>query len=241
MSNSAILLDKLYRFAVDLIAPNRCPFCERVITWNSYFCADCVHKIDLCGDELCRHCGKASYNCICSEGFPSYDECICVSYYVGDVCRAVLRMKESLGDNSTAFSQMMYRKLDVKCDLVISVPMTKVDKRKRGYNQSSLMAKRIAMLTNTPFSDKLLIKERKTQKQKTMSKAQRAENVKQAYKITNSDAIKGKSVLLVDDVLTTGNTLNECAKMLKLAGAKHVVAAVFTTTKLDNNKNQQID
>lgn len=231
MKIDAVFWDRVYRYAVDLFAPNRCPFCERVIPWDAFYCAACYHALPLCGEELCPRCGKEASECMCGEEYPAYDSCTCVAYYADAASRAVLRMKYSLGDNTAAFAQMLYRRLTGEFDLITGVPMQKDALRARGYNQASLMAKRLAMLTGAAYAPRLLIKVRKTRAQKELGKADRGKNVHGAFKVAEQNAVAGKRILLVDDVLTTGSTLHECARILKQAGALSVSAAAFATTR----------
>lgn len=109
-------------------------------------------------------------------------------------------------------------------DAVTYVPLTKKRLRKRGFNQSELLAKEISKLLDVPCINGLS-KIRETKSQQGRSKAERATNVKDAFEIANYD-VKNKIILLVDDVKTTGSTLNECAKVLK----KHKADKVFAVT-----------
>ncbi|NTV89043.1 MAG: ComF family protein [Clostridiales bacterium] len=125
-------------------------------------------------------------------------------------------------------------------DLVVSVPLHKDRKRERGYNQAQLLAREIGRLTRDDGSSgskaarsnrvkeasKLLERVRATEPQSSLDSAERHENIKGAFRITKPELIKGKKILLVDDIMTTGSTLNECAKALKEAGASYVAAAV---------------
>ena len=114
-------------------------------------------------------------------------------------------------------------KFFAKYDIIISVPMTKKKIAQRGYNQSELIAKEISKsIRNLKFLGDVLIKNKETAIQSTLDKKQRLENVKSAYKIENEQKIKEKSILLFDDIYTTGATCQECKKVLLEAGAKAV-------------------
>ena len=104
----------------------------------------------------------------------------------------------------------------------IPIPLHKTKKRKRGFNQSELIAKELSKSLNIPLKTDILVKTKKTQTQTNLTKEQRAENVKNAFIIKNPQSIEGKTVFLVDDVFTTGSTMKECAKTLKKAGATYV-------------------
>lgn len=107
-------------------------------------------------------------------------------------------------------------------DIIIPVPMFQHKKAKRGYNQSELIAKKIAHKLSIPMSTKVLIKQKDTPMQSSLGKEERIKNVQNVYKIEHSEKIIGKKVLLVDDIYTTGATTKECKKMLELAGSKKV-------------------
>lgn len=107
-------------------------------------------------------------------------------------------------------------------DIIIPVPISKKRKKERGYNQSLLIAKKIAKNENIKLKDNVIVKVKNNITQSKLNKEERAENVKNVYKITKNKEIIDKNILLIDDIFTTGATLNECSKMLKQAGAKKV-------------------
>ncbi len=107
-------------------------------------------------------------------------------------------------------------------DIIIPVPISKKRKKERGYNQSLLIAKEISLKENKNLGDKIISKVKNNNTQSKLNKEERAENVKNVYKITNNKEIINKNILLIDDIYTTGATLNECSKMLKQAGAKKI-------------------
>lgn len=110
-----------------------------------------------------------------------------------------------------------------KYDIIVCVPMNIKKKLLRGYNQSELIAKEIAKQLQIEKQFGNLIKIKNTKKQSTLTKEQRKINVKDAFAIKNAEKVKNKNVILFDDIYTTGNTVNECSKMLKQAGSNSVV------------------
>lgn len=123
-----------------------------------------------------------------------------------------------------------------KFDFVTCVPLTKKKRNKRGYNQSELLAKDCAKLFGTDFEN-ALIKSRDTTDQHELKAKERLKNLKDAFEINKSVDIKGKTVLLCDDIKTTGATLYECRKTLVKAGAKDVycVCIAVVPEKLIND------
>lgn len=118
-----------------------------------------------------------------------------------------------------------------KFDIIISVPLYKEKERVRGYNQSQLISRILSRETGIAENSGLLLKVRDTGRQSLLNRKERSLNIKDAFQLTNKDRVKGKTVLLVDDILTTGYTVNECSRILKEAGAKWVTAAVVASGK----------
>ena len=116
------------------------------------------------------------------------------------------------------------KKYNLNADIIIEVPISRERFRERGYNQSAIIARRVSKITGIIYGKDVLIKTKNNLRQSELSIQERKENVKDVYSIKNIELIKGKSVILIDDILTTGATLNECAKVLKENGAKEVIA-----------------
>lgn len=115
-------------------------------------------------------------------------------------------------------------------DIIIPVPISKKRKRLRGYNQSELIAKIVAKQINgLEYRCDVLYKRRDTLTQSSLNKEKRQENIKDAYYIKNEEVVQNKKILLLDDIYTTGSTVNECSKMLKQAGTKEI--GVLTLAK----------
>ena len=130
--------------------------------------------------------------------------------------------------NSKNFNALLY-----EYDIIISVPMDKKSERVRGYNQTTLILKYLSKSNlNSKFkkisvSTDNLIKVKKTKKQSLLSGIEREENVKNAFKLKNPEEIIGKNIIVFDDIYTTGSTINEISRLLKLNGAKKVLAFVL--------------
>lgn len=114
-------------------------------------------------------------------------------------------------------------------DIIVPVPISKKRLKRRGYNQSYLIAKEIAKILNCRLEKNSLLKEKDNIAQSTLNQKDREENVKCVYKVINKENIENKKILLIDDIFTTGSTVNECSKVLKSAGAKKV--DIFTIAK----------
>ena len=114
-------------------------------------------------------------------------------------------------------------------DLVVPVPLHPKRLQERGFNQSGLLAKEFSRRLGLPISFDLLVRKKWTQPQTRLNRKERLENVKGAFGLCEADAVRGRRILLLDDVFTTGTTLSECAKTLKRAGGSEV--HVLTVTR----------
>ena len=121
-------------------------------------------------------------------------------------------------------------KLEDKINAIIFVPMHNRRKAQRGYNQSELLAKYVADNLEIPLLEKHLIKSKLTIEQNKLGRAERMANLKDSFKV-NIEDIKDKEVLLIDDIITTGATMEECGKTLMEAGAKTVYGLALTSSR----------
>lgn len=121
-------------------------------------------------------------------------------------------------------------KLYQEIDLIIPVPIHKETRIKRGFNQTELLTEIIGESLNKNTLTDILIKSKYTREQASLDSADRMENLKDAFNVQNPNKIKDKSILLIDDVITTGSTVEECGKTLKISGCKRVIALSIATT-----------
>lgn len=112
-------------------------------------------------------------------------------------------------------------------DIIIPVPMHKIKKLERGYNQTEILSQDLAKNLNVLYNKNILVKVVNNKRQSSLSEKERHKNIKNVFKIKNSDKIKNKKIILVDDICTTSATLEECSKVLKVAGAKEILALVI--------------
>lgn len=118
-----------------------------------------------------------------------------------------------------------------KYDIIIIVPLSMQRKKERGYNQSLLVAKEISKIIEVPIKSKILYKTKNTIPQSSLNKDEREKNAKGVYKVTNIKKIQNKKILLIDDIYTTGNTVNECAYMFIQKGIQRENIGVLTIAK----------
>lgn len=232
-----ILKSGLLFHIAGLLFPARCYGCGEIIQRRVFLCDNCLKKAERL-ENPCTGCGKPEGECDCGKN--KFTLNITAPFaYTGSVVEAIHRFKFGGERNAHAFlaeymaESVKERFGGVELDLVTCVPQTARRKRQRGYNQSALLAKSCAKLLGLPCKEALL-KTRNTKDQHKLKAKERAENLKGAFSVNDTSVIDGKTVLLCDDIKTTGATLNECRKTLLKAGAKEVycvTAAVVT----DNN------
>lgn len=213
-------LRELRHSAVSLVFPNRCPFCDRIVGMREYWCSACYEKLPFVDEPI--------------EAPKYVDAVIACCYYTNKARSAILRMKKGGYIYSCdAFAVMMTEAvggLMESIDCVAAVPSTLRRRYELGYAQAEVIAKDIARRGGRPF--KRLLRAKGTKKeQKRLNSRERAENARNSFKIVNEKYIVGKTILLVDDVSTTGATFSAIAELLKLAGAKAVYAVSFAKTK----------
>lgn len=157
-----------------------------------------------------------------------FDHSLVIFHYSETIQNLIHLMKyKSLPGIATLFGRaighlVQERKIFYDLDMIIPVPLHSLRYRERGFNQATLIAREIGRLTQIPVKDKVLKRIRYTRQQAKFNKEERAENVRNAFRVTDASIVKEKNVALVDDVLTTGSTMNECAKVLRQCGARQI-------------------
>lgn len=206
---------KIIETILNLIYPNVCGFCGDIN--NENICTECSKKIE-------------KYKILRIEKSTSkYIERQCFIYkYEGKIREAILKFKfQEEAYLYRTFTKIILDNLEVceyikKFDIIIPVPIHRKRRWERGYNQSELVANEISKQLIINTEKNLLIKIRNNPKQSTLKLEERKSNVKNVYEVKQNQKIKDKKILLIDDIFTTGNTVNECAKKLKEAGASKV-------------------
>lgn len=207
---------------------------------NRYgLCDECKSKIEFLHDDICHKCGRrekseADYclTCQAHERHFLRNRSVCV--YDG-VAKTLIHRYKFGGKKYYCryFANTLVDKyLDegYDCDVVVSVPISKERARKRGYNQSQIVAKSLAESLKLPYVGECIVKSKDNIEQAKLSGKEREENVLGVYKVIDKTAVKGKRVLVVDDVLTTGATMSEVARVLYKAGAQKVEGLTICAT-----------
>lgn len=219
------------------VFPRRCELCGEVTELDEARCEEC-RKLKRIEGELCRKCGIPKDICSCKNKRKKseYKAFIAPFYYENSISAGANRFKDyGYPELAKAMGKEMSEHIedyfgDVEFDFITFVPMTKKKQNKRGYNQSELLANEISEILDIPVLA-LLDKVISTRDQKKKNARQRAVNLRGAFDLKEDANVDDKTILLVDDIRTTGATLNECSYVLNAYGAKAVYATTFCMTK----------
>jgi ComF family protein len=237
---------------IDLIYPPRCLICQDFLQDRNVmksgqdlpFCQTCFDDFTEIKSPICSICGRPfSYGIeldrICEDCIrkrPNFDLARAPYLYDGALMTAIHELKyaqkshlaDSLGYLLASFAQTWIGEL--KGSLILPVPLHPRRLRSRGFNQSLLLARCVVSKTGAELDFLSLRRTRFTRPQTELTSEERQRNVRKAFEVVKPEAVKGRTIVLVDDVATTGSTLNECAKALKKAGADSVLCLVLART-----------
>lgn len=212
------LLSRLF----ELLFPPKCVFCHRVLEQNDIICENCSATLPY----------RSKKDRV--DKLPHIDACIAPFDYKDSIRDAVMRYKfRGVTGNADVFARLMLecyeQELFGKTDLITWVPVSRRRLRKRGYDQSEHLAKALGVLVGrTPVKTLVKIRHNNPQSLQKTPAGRRA-NVIGAYRL-GKESVAGKSVLLIDDVVTSGSTVSECAYVLRAAGAKKVYVLALAKT-----------
>jgi ComF family protein len=211
----------------DIVFPKKCINCKKE---GSHLCEDCLSLIEINPYQYCL-CEKLEKRDKCDNCKNRYlDKILSAASFKNKILKeAVHKFKYGyIKDLCQPLAILILSHFEVAnieindSFVIVPVPMTDKKKRRRGFNQSEEMAKVISEATGIPLFSDLLVKTKETSPQMELKKEERINNVKDCFEIKKEEMIKDKIVLLLDDVYTTGSTLEECAKVLKQSAAKEV-------------------
>ncbi|MDI6736754.1 MAG: ComF family protein [bacterium] len=226
---------------MNFIFASDCRVCKNLLSSleEKYICKDCFSKIEFITSPYCDKCGK-----ILVESFKEIEKPICkdcyslkryfyearaVSIYEGALREGIHILKfekkvgihKPLGDLLVRYLKEQQEDLISRIDFLIPVPLHRKRFNSRGFNQAQLLCDYIEKHLNLPVILDLQ-RIRWTTPQMNLGRSERLQNIKGAFEVKNKDTISGKQILLVDDIFTTGATVNECSRVLIKAGAKQV-------------------
>ncbi len=221
---------------LEVIYPSYCEACKRRIK-DSILCKACLDKLELVKDHACLKCGaeispshraKRCKSCVGKR--MTFAGCVALGKYQGLVRELVISLKfkskkyiaKFLGAHLAEKLRMFAR----DWDMIVPVPSARSIFSSRRYNQAEVLAHIVANELRLPIETKGLIKTRKTKPQVELALEERVRNPIGAFTVKSASKFRGKVILLIDDVLTTGATASECADAIKRAGASEVYLAV---------------
>ena len=211
-------MDRVQELLLSLAAPppHRCYLCER---------EDMLGEDGLCSD--CRRALKLAISPAPPEGLDGLSAGL---QYTEDLATIFYRFKKQERLDYTPFlAQFISIPEEWRAELLLPVPLHWWRQYQRTYNQSFLLSEYVSSRYSIPICQDLLVRIRPTPQQKLLNEKQRRKNLKGAFRA--APECKGRSIVLIDDVVTTGSTLSECARTLKKAGALHVYAACVACTQ----------
>jgi ComF family protein len=245
------LTDRL-DWLVDWLYPPRCRACSKTIYGRDaeYFCGACWPQIRLVARSLCNRCGRPfpdargdDHHCAaCLTRPPHFVRARAWGCYPRDeIAEHPLRQvvqkfkygrKVSLGKPLGRLMAQGCQEFLETCpvDLIVPVPLHPKRLRWRGFNQSLLLARQVSHLYRVPIDAFLLYRKRETPAQTQLTEEERRKNVRGAFAIASAEALEEKCVLLVDDVYTSGATVNECSRVLVREGAREVYVVTLART-----------
>lgn len=220
-------------FLVELLFPRRCPACDSPVDkMGNYICVKCRNIMKYIESPYCLKCGKSLKDdltelCVdCTDTAHVFDRGRAL-YEYDSVKDAIYRLKyEKRREYAEFFGKELAMKLGKeirswKADAIVPVPLHKDRERMRGYNQAALVARVLGKELNIPVYENFIQRIKSTVPQKELIGKERQNNLKNAFKIGQND-VKLKTIIVVDDVYTTGTTMDEIARCLKRAGIHRV-------------------
>lgn len=234
----------LFCAIMDFLLPPLCMNCDCSVSEHQTLCADCWKEVHFLAEPLCGCCG-ASFDLPVDEGTlcgacldhtPVFNAARAAFLY-DDVSKGlILRLKHADQLHPVpALAKWMVRTGDEfwgQADMIVPVPLHRWRLLKRRYNQAALLARGIGKHIDVPVVYDLLQRIKATESQGHKNRKERFDNLRGAFALKKDMNIKGKSIILIDDVFTTGATVETCAKLLKKSGAAKVFVVTLARTRI---------
>jgi len=229
----------LLEAAVSLLFPSVCTICGRSIRAGEYLCGDCETRVTRIVPPFCQKCSEpfegfitSRFTCANCAHRTIYFEAAVAAYRGRGIVRQIVHEFKYARQLHLRYliARWLQAALDDerlrghRFDVIVPVPLHPTRQRERGFNQAGVLGELLSAQTSIPAKP-VLERIRYTTTQTALDRAERMENLHNAFRLRKNADVRGLRVLLVDDVLTTGSTLNECARILKRAGAFSVHAA----------------
>lgn len=218
-----------------LLFTNKCTYCGKLLDCGETLCKSCKEELPRIDREKCRFCGAGKDRCKCNKHQMRFDGITAPFYYEDGISKGITSLKFGGKDfMAHHFVKDMAKAVredfnGIDFDYISFVPMAFLQKISRDYNQSEVLSTKLSKELRLPVKC-VLCKSFDNGTQHEASQNRRKGNVLGVYDVKNEKDVKGKTILLVDDIKTTGATLNECAKVLKIRGAEKVYCVTVAMT-----------
>lgn len=234
------LLKKSADIGLRLLFPPRCPVCRDILVpEDGKIHAECHKKLKYVQEPICLLCGKPiledeeEYCSDCMARRHYFDSGRAVWIYEKHIRQSIIWFKykhcrefvDFYAETAIASVSAWVRRIHP--DVMIPIPLNRKKLRDRGFNQAELLAKAIGQRMELPVDTKVLIRSHWTEPQKNLTPVQRFANLNKAFQVQLTPKKSYKTVLLIDDIYTTGSTMDACAKLLKEQGILHVYYLVL--------------
>lgn len=219
---------------LSLVYPRRCPVCHEIVTpKGEMICIACRKRLRPILEPRCKKCGKPlskeeqEYCYDCAKGKHCYQEGIALYPYDEVMQKSIAYFKfRNRREYARPYAEEIQRYLGERLlrwnvDCMVPIPIHKKKQISRGFNQAEVLAKEVSRLLKIPVDAELLERIRKTLPQKELNEEERRKNLINAFQITKK-GVKYKKIILVDDIYTTGSTIDACSKVLKASGIQEV-------------------
>lgn len=236
------IIDKI----LDVVFPpnTTCLVCGGELNHNKdiEICEDCLKLLPFITEPSCIVCGApiksmAKVCNYCQNHKPIYTRAIAPFVYKGEMVGLIHALKfgnaKYIAKSLACFMAECFKKHKLSADIIIPAPLSYERKKQRGYNQSQLLATEISKMLNIPIEIDCLKKTINTTPQERLTYKERQQNLQNAFSVINENKLKNKTILLVDDVYTTGATAINCTNALKKAGAKNVIVLCACHTVME--------
>lgn len=222
---------KITEVLLTLFFPRRCAICDGIVTKKGSICRKCLSKVHFLPDHVCMVCGKKVdegkiYCYDCSRKKHEFIRNFAVFVY-GDVRESLYRFKyNGRAEYAEYYAKAAYSRLEKQikqlgAQALVPVPLHPAKERKRGYNQAEELARELSKLTGIPVYTDLVIRQKKTKPLKMLNVSERQNNLKKAFLFTQND-VKLSTIILIDDIYTTGSTLDAVAAVCHGAGIDQI-------------------
>jgi competence protein ComFC len=232
------LTQRLFETLIELLYPSHCVGCGTAQAPGIFLCAECLESTPRIIRPFCQCCSRpfegvvtGQFSCPNCEDYPLAFDCVVSLYQAKGILRDLIHRFKYGGQYylRRLFSEILLEALRderivaTPIDALVPVPLHPARRRERGFNQAQALADSVSKKTAIPVLD-CVVRRSYTQSQTRFDRGERMRNLRGAFVLRKSNMVIGKNLVLLDDVLTTGSTLHECALVLRKAGAESVRA-----------------